>query len=221
MAKPERKRGRPPKGPLAEKHATLTTRIRNETRKALETAAQRAGLSLSQLVEILLRDALMFETRRKRTIQEFGGPETFALFRMMALAIRSLELGPTQRWFDSPYLHRKVVEAITLLLDQVKPEGEVAEPPEAVARGGIPDNFLASAAVYGVIDQILLSGDEPVFDEPGHYYSDVLKLGPHLKKWLGPLLKRLKPAPGYRIVSGEIRSGVPTTIFAIPPKKER
>lgn len=230
-AKPtRRKRGRPPGGPHADKAATLTTRIRKDTREALEVEARKAGRSLSQEVEVRLRDSLALEARIEKIIAAFGGPETYAFFAMAAHAIKALELGPQQKWFDDPYKHAKAGEIIEFLLAQIRPPGEIVAPSSPTPFSFLKDDQIAGALAVGVIVQVLSADDEPPVDgardSTGRriFYADMLKRGPSLKKWLGRLVDRLKPpAPGQGVVLTSdlmLRPGERTVFAKIPGKKE-
>jgi hypothetical protein len=229
-AKPvQRKRGRPPGGPHADKAATLTTRIRKDTREALDVEARRAGRSLSQEVEVRLRDSLALEARIEKIINAFGGPETYAFFAMAAHAIKALELGPQQKWFDDPYRFAKAVEIIEFLLAQIRPPGEIVAPSGPTPFSFLKDEQIAGALAVGVIVQVLSADEEPPIDgardSSGHriFYSDMLKRGPSLKKWLGRLVERLKlPAPGQGVVLTSdliLQPGARTFLAKIPAKR--
>ncbi len=71
--------GRKPRGPFKGKTATLTTRITAATRAALDAAAQKNGLSLSQEVErrldnSILRDRSGNRKQRNRALAEAIAP---------------------------------------------------------------------------------------------------------------------------------------------------
>lgn len=65
-----KKRGRPPRGPFDNKGAVFSTRITRDLRNELERAAGDFQMSLSQTIEVLLRNALgmpdKFETIARR-----------------------------------------------------------------------------------------------------------------------------------------------------------
>lgn len=187
----KRPRGRPRKPPGEAKTAGFSTRLDQGLRGDLQRAADRSGRSLSHEIQQRLRRSFDHERNIQDLLQAFGGPETYALLRMAAQMIKSLEQWGDKRWFDDPWLHRGVTNAIAILLDQVKPPGK-AKPPKALRSAPIPPDTIAAASVLGVIDSVALAEDQPLSDLFGAPLAEFLTMGPMLKRGLGTLFDRLR-----------------------------
>lgn len=81
--------GPKPKGPFADKRATLATRITDETRQKLDQAAAANGRSLSQEVEVRIEESF-----------QYGGPRTAELLRRLAAQVETWPGG--DEWLDDP-----------------------------------------------------------------------------------------------------------------------
>jgi hypothetical protein len=64
--------GRKPKGEFTGKSSTFTTRITAETRAALDHGAYESGLSLSQYVELLLKNGIRKQTKAEQRNRALG-----------------------------------------------------------------------------------------------------------------------------------------------------
>jgi uncharacterized protein (DUF1778 family) len=116
--------GRKPKGEFAGKSATITTRIRPDTRDALEEAAQVSGRSLSQEVEFRLRASLQKPSDAKQRNQALGYAISF-----MAEAIEKVT---GRSWLDDPFTGRALWHAIDVFAYYFAPAvtgGSVDVPP--------------------------------------------------------------------------------------------
>jgi hypothetical protein len=117
--------GRKPKGEFKGKSAALSTRITPELRAALEAESIRAGMSLSQLVERLLRDSL---DRPRRTEAALGAPHVRALAYCVARIATHIEVGTGKRWHDDQFSNRALKAALEILLHRFSPRDAVVMP---------------------------------------------------------------------------------------------
>jgi hypothetical protein len=86
--------GRKPKGEYTGKSATITTRIRPDTRDALEKAARANGRSLSQEVEFRLRAGLLLTNAQQRNQ---------ALSQVIARMAERIETRTGRSWLEDPF----------------------------------------------------------------------------------------------------------------------
>lgn len=102
--------GRKPRGEFMGKTATLTTRIKPETRAALERAAEKSGRSLSQEVEHRLDYSIRrdYEHNRHRHIR--------ALAEAIAILIHWVERATQKRWIDDPFTAEALRRGIEFLV---------------------------------------------------------------------------------------------------------
>jgi hypothetical protein len=109
------KRGRPPGGEYPEKTAVMNFRIRPDTKRLLQAAAEASGRTLSQETEHQLRRALV----------DMGTGPTFALMRVIGTAIDALlrQKRAKQTWTDDPYLFDRVTSAINGAMELFRPPG--------------------------------------------------------------------------------------------------
>jgi len=130
--------GRKPRGPLKGKSRMLTTRITSEIRAALEDAARESGTSLSQEVELRLRDSLKREHKRP--------PDVLALAEAIAQVIEKIQQRTGKQWREDAWTGQAVRRGIDFLVGHFAAFGEAVTPPsvekaaekaaeEAAARG--------------------------------------------------------------------------------------
>jgi uncharacterized protein (DUF1778 family) len=125
----ERKRargaGRKPKGEFVGKSATLTTRIRPDTRDALEKAARASKRSLSQEVEFRLRTGLEKSRETQRRNQ--------ALSYVVTLIAERIEASTGRSWLDDPFTGvalRYAIDAFVCRFGPAKDDASVEVPPK-------------------------------------------------------------------------------------------
>jgi hypothetical protein len=111
--------GRKPRGPIGEKTATLSTRITEETRKALDLAAREHGISLSQEVEIRLQSSLARDQRE----------DVQALGEVLVLVLQLVERATGKKWLDDAFTSHALRVAITMLLNHFGPREPPVVPP--------------------------------------------------------------------------------------------
>jgi hypothetical protein len=128
--------GRKPKGEFAGKSATITTRIRPDTRAALEAAADASKRSLSQEVEYRLRRSLDKPAKAQRRNQ--------ALAYLITLLAEEIEKGTGKSWLDDPFTSLALQYAIghVALHFAATAEGDIANPaPIGEAAAKMPPEF--------------------------------------------------------------------------------
>ena len=117
------KRGRKPKGEYQSKSVVFSTRLRPDTKKALEKSAQKSGRSLSQEVEHRLRRSF---DEDQDLFERFGGRQNYALMRMIGAATNIVwnPLDPDKSWLEDPYVFQQTVNAMNAILEAFRPEGD-------------------------------------------------------------------------------------------------
>ena len=116
--------GRKPKGPFKGKTATITTRIRPDTRAALEQEAKKRGNSLSQEIERRL-DASLHKSRDTPLYVQ-------ALAHAVTVLTTEIERRTGERWLDDAFTREALRSGIEALLFHFgrTPDGEMAVPPK-------------------------------------------------------------------------------------------
>jgi hypothetical protein len=100
--------GRKPEGPFKGKSATFTTRITQDTREALELAAEKSGRSISQVAENYLRAALK---------KPAGEPRNRALADLVELVAEDVEEATGRSWLEDSFTCQALrlsIEALVL-----------------------------------------------------------------------------------------------------------
>ena len=181
------KRGRKPKGEYQGKSVVFSTRLRADTKKALEVAAEASGRSLSQEAEHRLRRS--FDEDRT-LFERFGGRENYAVLRLIGTCLDSgfNPLNPDASWRDDPYVFQQTLEAVTVVLKAFRPPGdpnltEGGEMPEAAA----PIQGIERASI--VLDSVATADKELQLNWDGERNKPAA-----IKDGLGDLAGRLKPA---------------------------
>lgn len=116
--------GRKPKGEFAGKTATITTRIRQDTRDALEKAAIADGRSLSQEAEFRLRASLMRPTDAQRRNRALG--------HAMTMLAEAIEKGTGRSWLEDPFTGlalRYAIEHFAFYFAATSTNGSAEVPP--------------------------------------------------------------------------------------------
>jgi len=115
--------GRKPKGEFVGKSATITTRIRPDTRDELETAARTNGRSLSQEAELRLRANLRPTDAQRRNR---------ALGHAITLLAESIEKPTGRSWLEDPFTGRALryaIEHFAFYFAAISTDGTVEVPP--------------------------------------------------------------------------------------------
>ena len=123
--------GRKPKGEFVGKSATITTRIRPDTRGALEKVARGSGRSLSQEVEFRLRASLKKPTDAQRRNQALGYAIT--------LIAETIERDTCRSWLDDPFTSlalQHAIEAFAFHFASALNDGPAEIPPSIAELAG-------------------------------------------------------------------------------------
>lgn len=124
------KRGRKPKGEFEGRTAVYSARLTPETKAALEEAAARSGRSVSQEVEMRLRQSLESEMAIQ---QNFGGPDEYAVAQLVAKTLQitgHVAVARCQRtegaskephWLHNPDAFGDCRVAVNAVLDAIDP----------------------------------------------------------------------------------------------------
>src|SRR6266852_2710112 len=120
-------RGRIARGEYVNKSRVLSTRIREDTRKALESAAAKSKRSLSQEIEFRLRRTLADDIDGSNRC---GTRQNYAVLRMIScfMEFYSASGAGTVSWLDDPFLFEKTKRSINHALEAVRPPGEIKVP---------------------------------------------------------------------------------------------
>jgi hypothetical protein len=121
--------GRKPLGEFKGKTATLTTRITPETRAALERAAKKSRLSLSQLVERRLDDSVLNDRNQRSDVR--------ALVEAIAIVAEKVEIATGKHWLQDAFTGDALRRGIEVLVRHFAPHSARVIPPkveEAAAR---------------------------------------------------------------------------------------
>jgi hypothetical protein len=113
--------GRKPRGEFKGKSATLTTRITPETRAAMDRAAQKSGLSLSQEVERRLNDSVRNERNRRSDVR--------ALAEAIAIVAEKVEIATGKHWLQDASTGEELRRGIDVLVRHFAPHGARVIPP--------------------------------------------------------------------------------------------
>jgi len=138
---------------------TLTIRLPKGVRRDIEEHARRNNRSLSQELVQCWFDARSNAARPDAIVDAFGGPQSFALFQMMAGCVRALEAGSGKKWFDHPKLYEVAVEVINEMTGYLKPKGSSRSWPPGSVWGTFPRKALVGAIVRGHVANVLRSPD--------------------------------------------------------------
>lgn len=133
--------GRKPKGPIANKAATFSTRITPQTRDAIDRVASETGLSVSQAAERLIQIGL--DARRRRGADR---PLRALLFLIETLALsiaggrwmdqnayndeshKEAIAALRDEWRTNKFNYRAFKLAVFSLLEALEPKGEIVSP---------------------------------------------------------------------------------------------
>lgn len=198
--------GRKPRGEYAGKTATITTRITPAVRAGLEREARRNGRSLSQEIEKRLDDSLKAGNRKLQD-RAWGLPRHKALAAVLANVLQRAEDWTGIEGFDGrdyrrdPFTFEVGRLAFALLLERLRPVGEVVAPSDVLAHvermkatqpasASMWDQFAtpegrALSIAGGLFDQLMRT-ESPPPDHPGNeHYADGYYRFPKIRQDLG------------------------------------
>jgi len=189
-------RGRKPRGNYKQKTQVFSTRIRADTKAALEAAAKNRGHSLSQEIEMRLRRSF---DEDQNLFEKLGGRENYAVLRLISSVMSATwnPAGNMGSWLHDPYCFNQMVRAIASVLEALRPPGDPAIPPvegpmgealEALAE--LQGQMRAAKMLMAVRDaspELPLTHDDPA---------------PFIRQGLGEATNRIGNQKGKRIVFG-------------------
>lgn len=205
------KRGPAPKGEFSDKSKVISTRIRADTREALEAAAAASGRSLSQEIERRLRRSFDID---RGSVAHLGGPQMYAILRTIsavmdlagkqAFFFRNKALPENTDWLRDPYAYDQAMRAVAHVLEGFRPPGDPSPPalrplvdeagnsapPETMARvrAGLARAGEGSANRFlGIIDRV-----EPGQPLPSDGLTAEEAVAQRIKDDLGPIAGHLK-----------------------------
>lgn len=187
------KRGPKPADEFGDQKAVLSTRITQETREALERAADANGRTVSREVENRLRRTF---SEDKAIEAQFGGRQTYAMMRMIASTMTfagtahtivpdddALAAGQDKRWLSDPNAYDRAFWATVAVLEAMRPpdpEGQLSSDPGWIERRR---NYGFGFAKV-VMDQVAKA--EPIFASPDKKLSEPERIYRRMANDLGP-----------------------------------
>jgi hypothetical protein len=179
------KRGPVPRGNYPNKSRVLSTRIRADTRQALESAASASRRSLSQEIEHRLRRSFGDD----RIISEkYGNRQNYALLGLLSQLFEAAP-GPTTSWLHDPENFNHVVHSINAVLTALRPPSAATEPSNT-------DMFLGNINAAALADELAAAdASMPLTKKPRRL--------DYIKADLGEIADRLKPLEGGGVGHGE------------------
>src|SRR5258708_29058477 len=136
-AAPKKRRPGGGRKPSVQAIATFSTRISAETRGLLEAEAEKSGISISRLAEVLLSDGL-----RGRQYSEIDDAVRALAFAIQSIAIQSWSSAADGRrcdWITDPSIFETFKIAIIKFLDHLRPPGEIDTSIEGPLIGRSPE----------------------------------------------------------------------------------
>ena len=128
--------GRKPMGDFTGKSATFTTRITAATRTSLERGAREKGHSLSQYVELLLKNALRQSSQAEKRNRALGAAIT--------ILAENVERDTGENWKDDPFTGlalRYAVEALLFRFAAAPSDTATIPPLIEETAGKMPEEF--------------------------------------------------------------------------------
>jgi TraY domain len=155
------KRGPPPRGEYANKTRVFSTRLREDTKQALQDAAAKSGRSLSQEVEHRLRRS--FDEDR-RMVDCLGGERNYAVLRLIASLMSTVHnpFRPDADWLSDAYQFDQLVKAVVPVLELFRPPGDRSLPTDDEGLRAIGDLQSGQAAGYAALTLLHAPDELPV-----------------------------------------------------------
>jgi hypothetical protein len=189
-------RGRRPQGRYKQKTEVFSTRIRADTKAALEGAARERGHSLSQEVEYRLRRSF---DEDQGIIEKLGGRQNYAVLRLISSLMETIYNPADARasWLLDPHAFDQLVKAVILVLEELRPPGDPSVPP---IDGPMGEALEAIAPLQANIEagKLLFTVKEAPLDLPlNPDYA-----APFIRADLGEAAERIGKQKGRRITRG-------------------
>jgi hypothetical protein len=191
------KRGPVPRGAYHNKSRVLSTRIREDTRTALEQAASESGKSLSQEIEHRLRRSF---DQDERVILKYGTRRNYAVLRIIASLMESFHKPGRENvdWLDDPEAFQQLVRAVNVVLRELAPADAVGESQTDLQEGDqlhkFSDNLLRSP-MRGTLRARALLGSIHNADPALPVPPDAKDPSPFIRSDLGSVAERIANRP--------------------------
>jgi hypothetical protein len=188
------RRGPIPRGEYSNKSRVLSTRIRDDTRQALERAVAESKRSLSQEIEFRLRRSLADDVD---VSNRFGSRRNYAMLRMISCVMDLLSDDNASSWLDEPFKFEKAKRAIDRVLEAFRPPGDI-KVPEGFEWISV-DDLLTVQSDSPAAGFLLAIRDAEAPNPNQKRGDDPASIAPFIKADLGKRVERIK---GMRAVMG-------------------
>jgi hypothetical protein len=156
--------------PQARKRNLVAVRVRDELKTMLETAAQTSQRSLSEEAERRLEESITVAETSHRAFDLAFGRDTTALLLVLAKVMKTTgehaafavthSLDGGSKWLSEPYAYEQVAQAVSAVLEMLRPEGEILAP---TMKGGPPEiaglyEYLGVGFARGIVSQVAEQG---------------------------------------------------------------
>jgi hypothetical protein len=132
-------------GPVSRgKTATVIARVTPDTRKLLESAARKAGHSLSREIEDRLDASFI---RLQKRVEEFGDFTTYTICRLIAVALSDIKNETGHPWHRHPWVYEHARAAIDQLLSYFRPPGDAEFPEDFPVIEGLKEGGCSQAMI--------------------------------------------------------------------------
>ncbi|WP_149312282.1 hypothetical protein [Methylobacterium sp. P1-11] len=159
------KRGPAPKGEYASQNSVLSVRITSDLRSRLDEEVVKNGKGLSREVEHRLRRSFYDDDKIN---DYFGSRRDYAILKLIHSsieAVTNLE-DPNADWTKDPYLFNQAVQAVSTVLEMIRPKGEVPSAVKGLDHGGNKQGRLRAALLLREIKEAPLGfRTNPASDE--------------------------------------------------------
>lgn len=118
MREASKRRGRPPKKASERKRNNVTTRLRDKTKRLLETEAEKAGRSLSEEIEFRLEQSF---SEASALVRAFGDNRSYRLARLLFGTKDIIEEIHERSIFADPETFRAAHTAMCALMEKFAP----------------------------------------------------------------------------------------------------
>jgi hypothetical protein len=132
-------------GPVSRgKTATVIARVTPDTRKLLESAARKAGHSLSREIEDRLDASFI---RLEKRVEEFGDVTTYSICRLIAIALSDIKRETGHPWHRHPWVYEQARAAIDQMLSYFRPPGDAEFPEDFPVIEGLKEGRCSQAMI--------------------------------------------------------------------------
>jgi hypothetical protein len=151
----KRRRGRPARPPAPGERVPMSWRVTPGLKAELDRLAAQSGRSVAQEIEQRLEASFQDERRLKDAFDLMLGPQFSGIVILLAYAMRDAseiahrvaqfyarhygDEAPPDDWVSDPFSYDQMVQAATMILEALRPEGE-----------RVPPSLLNPQIVHGV-----------------------------------------------------------------------